>query len=93
MTTLVSPGNIGLPPPTARPLIDMDRGVGWVTGNTVGFLGFANEAEAADAAWVAYRTLTQPTPRFRSMRGRAVGGGNPMLPGDTSVVMAVLRFE
>ena len=73
MTTLVSPGNIGLPPPTARPLIDMDRGVGWVTGNTVGFLGFANEAEAADAAWVAYRTLTQRLARRRGTRPIPIG--------------------
>ena len=73
MTTLVSPGNIGLPPPTVRPLFDRNRGVGWVAGTTVGFLGFANEAEAADAAWVAYRTLTQRLARRDGTRPIPIG--------------------
>ena len=59
MSTHVSPHHHGLPPPVRLDLMDGDRVVGWVSGNRVGFRGFANEVEAAHAAWVAYRTLSR----------------------------------
>ena len=48
---------------TAHPLdldlLDGSRLVGWVRGRTVGFRGFANESEAAGAAWIAYKALAR----------------------------------
>ena len=40
-------------------LLDGTRVVGWVRGPTVGFRGFANENEAAGAAWIAYKALAR----------------------------------
>jgi hypothetical protein len=67
MTATLSPERIGLPPPVPRPplkaldleLLDGDRAVGWISGDRVGFRGFADEVEAAHAAWVAHRTLAR----------------------------------
>jgi hypothetical protein len=59
MTTQLSPSYAGLPPPSTHDLIDGGRVVGWIADKTVGFRGFANETEAAHAAWTAYRTLTR----------------------------------
>jgi hypothetical protein len=49
-------------------LIDDDRKVGWISGSAVGFRGFANEVEAAHAAWVAHRTLTRRLARRMGTR-------------------------
>ena len=59
MSRHVSPDHLGLPPPLTLDLMDAGRAVGWLSGNRVGFRGFANEVEAAHAAWVAYRTLSR----------------------------------
>ena len=59
MTTQVSPGHLGLPPPLKLDLVDAGRAVGWISSHGVGFRGFADEVEAAHAAWVAYRTLSR----------------------------------
>lgn len=59
MSTHILPNHLGLPPPLKLDLIDADRAVGWIAGQAVGFRGFANEVEAAHAAWVAYRTLSR----------------------------------
>src|SRR5690349_10317210 len=52
----------------AADLMDGDRVVGWASGRTVGFRGFADEHEAAHAAWVAYRTLARRVARRRGTR-------------------------
>jgi hypothetical protein len=60
MTTQLALNSMSLPPPSLQlDLIDEDRRVGWVKGRTIGFRGFANETEAAGAAWVAHRTLSR----------------------------------
>jgi hypothetical protein len=46
-------------PPLDLDLLDGSRIVGWVRGWTVGFRGFANENEAAGAAWIAYKALAR----------------------------------
>lgn len=58
MSTHVLPNHLGLPPPLKLDLMDAGRAVGWISGHGVGFRGFADEVEAAHAAWVAYRTLS-----------------------------------
>lgn len=58
---------LALPPPFDLNLFDGDRRIGWLTPSTVGFSGFANEAEAMHAAWVAHRTLLR---RLRQRDGR-----------------------
>ncbi len=65
-------------PPTTRPpltldLVDGDRAVGWVHGDVVGFRGFADESEAAHAAWVAYRTLLRRLARSNGVRPAPIG--------------------
>jgi hypothetical protein len=61
MTTQLAPNSMSLPPPSSfeLDLLDGDRAVGWISGSAVGFRGFANETEAAHAAWVAHRTLAR----------------------------------
>jgi hypothetical protein len=64
----LSPNRLAAPPPLELDLIDADRVTGWITGDRVGFLGFANEVEAAHAAWVAYRTLVRRLARTHNIR-------------------------
>jgi hypothetical protein len=54
-----------------RHLLHRERPIGWLQGRTIGFFGFADARDAANAAWVAYRTVsrrlartlgTRPTP-------------------------------
>jgi hypothetical protein len=60
MTTQFAPNSMSLPPPAPDlDLLDGSRVVGWVRGRALGFAGFANENEAASAAWVAHRTLAR----------------------------------
>src|SRR5688500_15858299 len=40
-------------------LSDGDRAVGWIRGRAIGFRGFANEADARVAAWVAHGTAAR----------------------------------
>ena len=63
------------PPPTGtgRPrlrldLVDDGRTVGSLDGDVVAFRGFADETEAAHAAWVAYRTLARRLARSKGVR-------------------------
>jgi hypothetical protein len=68
VTTKPSPDRLGLPPPREFDLMDGGRVVGWVATDVVGFRGFADEAEAAHAAWVAYRTLARRLARTHGIR-------------------------
>ena len=68
MTTQLSLDRVGLPPPLDVDLIDANRTVGWVTGDAVGFRGFATDVEAAHAAWAAYRTLSHRLARQHGAR-------------------------
>lgn len=56
------------PPPFEMDLVDAGRTVGWISGSTIGFRGFANESEATHAAWVAHRTLARRIARTHGMR-------------------------
>ncbi|HJU65393.1 MAG TPA: hypothetical protein VJ596_06930 [Gemmatimonadaceae bacterium] len=67
MSTQLSLQRQDLPPPRFD-LLDAGRAVGWVRGNIVGFGGFATEAEAAHAAWVAYRTIMRRLARRTGQR-------------------------
>jgi hypothetical protein len=58
MTTQLSPVHTDLPPP-ARYLLHDERPVAWLSGNRFGFSGFADPTEAANAAWVAFRTISR----------------------------------
>ena len=58
MSTQVSPNHTALPPPM-RHLLHRERPIGWLEGHTFGFFGFADAQDAANAAWVAYRTLSR----------------------------------
>jgi len=68
MTTQVVPDRLALPPPREFDLIDANRAVGWVAGETVGFRGFADETEATHAAWIAHRTLARRLARTHGTR-------------------------
>ena len=68
MTTQLAPDHLALPPPLELDLIDAGREVGRITGDVVGFRGFADEVEAAHAAWVAYRTLSRRLARTHGTR-------------------------
>lgn len=63
MNTHLIPNHLPEPPPVRHDfqldLLDGDRVVGWLRPDAIGFTGFANEAEAAHAAWVAYRALSR----------------------------------
>src|SRR5919206_4274211 len=68
MTTHFSHARAGLPPPLKLDLIDAGRVAGWIVGDAVGFRGFADEVEAAHAAWLAYRTLARRLARTHGTR-------------------------
>ena len=63
-TTALTPDRLDLPPPPALDLSEMDRPVRWIEDDVVGFRGFADEHEAAHAAWVAHRTLARRLARM-----------------------------
>jgi hypothetical protein len=72
----VIPNRLPEPPPADGfylDLMDGERIVGWIAPDAIGFRGFANDIEAAHAAWVAYRALS---------RHIAKRDGGPMLPID-----------
>jgi hypothetical protein len=58
---------LAVPPPLDLDLFDGNIHVGWLRLDAVGFRGFANEAEAMHAAWLAYRTLAR---RMAQKEGR-----------------------
>ena len=68
MTTQFAPDHLALAPPLELDLIDADRAVGWIADDVVGFRGFADEVEAAHAAWVAYRALARRLARTHGTR-------------------------
>lgn len=70
MTTQPLLERAGLPPPVELDLTltDAGRAVGWVRDDRVGFRGFADELEAAHAAWVAHRTLARRLARTHGTR-------------------------
>jgi hypothetical protein len=67
MATQLAPMRIDLPPPT-RYLLRDERPVAWLAGDRVGFFGFAHANEAANAAWVAYRTISRKLARVLGVR-------------------------
>jgi len=54
-------------PPLDITLLDATGQLGWIAGNRLGFTGFADEAEASAAAWIAHVALE----RRRAKRDRA----------------------
>ena len=77
MTDVLMPTLLAEPPPapaawsandTMLDLIDDDVRIGWRTPTAIGFTGFANEVEAAGAAWVARRTLQRELARRTGAR-------------------------
>ena len=72
--TALSPEGPPVPARVELDLMDAGHSVGWIGGDAVGFLGFADEHEAAHAAWLAHQSLA----RRRARRG-AVG----VVPVDT----------
>jgi hypothetical protein len=68
-----SSGRLGLPPPLTLDLVDVDRKVGWIVGDLIGFLGFAREGEAAIAGWIMYRALARRLARTHRMRPVPIG--------------------
>ncbi len=71
--TTLTPDRLDLPPPPVIDLGDMDRDVGWVDGDVVGFRGFADESEASHAAWVAHRTIARGIARTTGGRRTPIG--------------------
>ena len=58
-TPIVAP-RLAVPPPgPTLDLTDMDRRVGWVRGDVIGFRGFGSHLEAAHAAWAAHRAIVR----------------------------------
>ncbi len=92
MTTQLMPDRLALPPPFEMDLIDADRVVGWISGETVGFRGFRDETEAAHAAWVAHRTLARRLARTHGTRPVPIDTERLALRrsegGDTDVILA-----
>ncbi|HET6681953.1 MAG TPA: hypothetical protein VFG84_12185 [Gemmatimonadaceae bacterium] len=72
MTSQIVPGRLPEPPPTAFDLMDGDTMVGWVSPLEIGFRGFANEIDAANAAWLAHRTLARRLARRGGVRPVAI---------------------
>ena len=72
MTTARPPSashdRVGLPPPLELDLIDAGRVAGRIRGDAVSFHGFADEMEAAHAAWLAHRTLARRLAHLQGTR-------------------------
>ena len=66
--TVMAPDRLALPPPLRLDLVDDERAVGWIDDNEIAFRGFADETEAAHAAWVAYRTIARRRARTHGTR-------------------------
>ncbi len=47
------------PAPTRLDLLESETTMGWIDGMAIGFHGFADENEAAHAAWLSYRTMSR----------------------------------
>lgn len=59
MTNQRVTNQLAQPPTLDLELFDGANTVGWLSSHAVGFRGFASEAEAMHAAWVAHRTLAR----------------------------------
>jgi hypothetical protein len=68
MTTQLMRDMLAHPPPFEMDLMDANRAVGWIVGDTIGFRGFGDETEATHAAWVAHRTLARRLSRTHGTR-------------------------
>ena len=93
MNTQVRPNDMALPPPLGLELVDGERVVGWIAGRSFGFRGFGSEAEAAGAAWVAYRTVARMLARRAGKRQIPIDV-EPlalMRRGDVDVILASKR--
>jgi len=92
MTPRLSPDLIGMPPPLDLHLVDAhaDRPVGWVTGDLIGFRGFADATEATHAAWVAYRVLSRRLARTHGLRPAPIDVATLAIrrEGDDEVILA-----
>jgi hypothetical protein len=66
--TVMAPDRLALPPPPRLDLVDDERAVGWIDDNEISFRGFADETEAAHAAWIAYRTIARRRARTHGTR-------------------------
>jgi hypothetical protein len=66
--TVMAPDRLALPPPLRLDLVDDERAVGWIDDNEIAFRGFADEPEAAHAAWIAYRTIARRRARTHGTR-------------------------
>lgn len=72
MTTQLPSVRTDLPPPI-RHLLHDERPVAWLSGNRFGFSGFADPTEAANAAWVAYRTVSRKLAPVLGVRPIPIG--------------------
>ena len=77
-STLTGPTRMPVPPPRFD-LFDGDALVGWIAGRVIGFRGFGDEAEAANAAWVAWRTMARRFARHLDRRPPPIVGATTSL--------------
>lgn len=100
MSTQATVTRTDLPPPPKRNLLHEERPIGWLTGNRIGFFGFADAHEAANAAWVAYRTVSRkvapllgvrPTPIDIEPLGIDWRNGREIIVASGRPVAALLR--
>jgi hypothetical protein len=59
MATQLVPLRMAEPPPRTQYLADNQQIIGWITESALGFCGFVDAHEAANAAWVVYRTVSR----------------------------------
>jgi hypothetical protein len=91
MTTLATLSHHrALPVSPDLDLIDGDRVVGWITGNAVGFRGFADEVHATHAAWLARRAIARRSRAHVDPRSSSTDGEPLALQrrGDEEVILA-----
>jgi len=95
MTAQLMRDMLAHPPPFEMDLVDAGDVVGWITGDKIGFRGFADETEATHAAWVAHRTLARRLARTHGTRLVPVDIEPLALKrsdvGDTDVILASNR--
>ena len=94
MTAQLMRDVLAQPPPFEMDLVDADRLIGWIVGETIGFRGFGDESEATYAAWVAHRTLSRRLARTHGTRLVPIDIEPLALrrePGQTDVILASNR--